>query len=146
MNAAEKFRILIKNDPRYHPEAYNFVYEALDYTLKYVITPRSRSNQHVTGQELLEGARRHAIDQFGCLAQLVLTSWGIKGTSDIGEIVFNLVEYDLMGKQESDSKLDFFNIYSFDEAFDVKPVFSYRPDRDEWSTSYIVKSDKVSGH
>jgi uncharacterized repeat protein (TIGR04138 family) len=139
MTAAEKFRLLLKNDRRYDPEAYNFLYEALDFTLKSVVTPRTRSNQHVSGQELLEGVRRYAIEQFGCLAGMVLYSWGLKTTSDIGEIVFNLVEYDLMGKQESDSKLDFLNVYSFDEAFDVKPVFSYRQDRDEWSAAYVAK-------
>lgn len=139
LDAAEKFRLLLKNDPRYEPEAYNFVYDALDFTLKNVVNPRTRSNQHVTGQELLEGVRRHAIQEFGCLARMVLESWGLRSTSDIGEIVFNLVEYDLMGKQDSDDRIDFLDVYSFDDAFDVKPVFSYRQDRDEWNASYIAR-------
>ena len=92
----------------------------------------------MTGQELLEGVRRFAINQFGCLARMVLQNWGLLNTSDVGEIVFNLVEYDLMGKQDSDSKLDFANVYSFDDAFEVRPVFSYRQDRDEWSAAYIT--------
>ena len=139
-NAAERFQLLIRKDGRYDPEAYNFIYEALDHTLKNVINPSSRSNQHVTGPELLEGVRQYAIEQFGCLSQMVLENWGIKSTGDVGEIVFNLVEYDLMGKQDSDSKLDFINVYAFDDVFDLKPVFSYRQDRDEWSTNYIVRS------
>ncbi len=138
MSAAEKFRLLLDRDTRYDPEAYNFVYDALDYTLQHVVNPRTRSNQHVSGQELLEGVRRLAIKQFGCLARLVLESWGILATDDIGEIVFNLIDYDLMGKQESDDREDFRAIYSFEEAFDVKPVLSYRSDRDEWSASYIT--------
>jgi uncharacterized repeat protein (TIGR04138 family) len=138
MNAAERFQLLIRKDARYDPEAYNFIYEALDHTLKTVITPKSRSNQHVTGPELLEGVRQFAIEQFGCLAKMVLENWSIKSTGDVGEVVFNLVEYDLMGKQDSDSKLDFIDVYSFDDAFDVKPVFSYRQDRDEWGTNYIA--------
>ena len=48
-----------------------------------------------------------------------------------------------MGKQESDSKLDFLNVYSFDDAFAVKPVFSYRQDRDEWTASYIGASSSA---
>jgi uncharacterized repeat protein (TIGR04138 family) len=140
MNAAEKFRLLLETDHRYDPEAYNFIYESLDFTLKNVVTPKTRSSQHVTGSELLEGVRRFAIEQFGCLAQMVLENWGIRKTSDVGEIVFNLVEYDLMGKQESDSKLDFLDVYSFQEAFNVKPVFSYRQDRDEWAVSYIARA------
>ena len=138
MSAADKFRLLLEKDPRYEAEAYNFVYDSLDYTLRNVINPRSRSNQHVSGPELLEGARRLAIAQFGCLSRLVLESWGIHSTGDIGEIVFNLVEYDLMGKQESDCRSDFQEVYSFEEVFDVKPVLSYRSDRDEWTASYIT--------
>ena len=138
MSAAEKFRLLLEKDPRFDPEAYNFVYDALDYTLHHIVTPPTRSNHHVSGQELLEGARRMAIKEFGCLARLVLESWGVTKTDDIGDIVFNLVDFDLMGKQEDDSRLDFHNIYCFDDAFNVKPVLSYRFDRDEWSASYIA--------
>ena len=138
LSAGDKFRLLLDKDTRFDPEAYNFVYDALDHTLRHVINPATRSSQHVTGQELLEGSRFLAIKQFGCLAQLVLENWGICSTDDIGEIVFNLVDFDLMGKQDSDDREDFHAIYSFDEAFDVKPVLSYRGDRDEWGASYVT--------
>ncbi len=138
LSAAEKFRLLLNQDARYDAEAYNFIYEALDYTLKVVVGQSTRSNMHVSGPELLEGVRRFAIQQFGCLAKMVLENWGICSTADVGEIVFNLVEFDLMGKQDSDSKLDFLNVYCFEDAFEVRPVFSYRQDRDEWTASYVA--------
>ena len=140
MTAAEKFRKLLQADRRYDAEAYNFVYEALDFTLKNVVSGRSRESQHVTGRELLEGVRRCAIEQFGCMALTVLSSWGVRATSDIGEIVFNLVEHDLMGRQESDSKADFLDVYGFEEVFDVAPVFSYAPDRKEWKAAYVARA------
>lgn len=143
MNAADKFRLIIQSDRRYDPEAYNFLYEALDFTLKNVISPRGRSSQHVTGQELLEGVRRYGIDQFGCLARVVLAAWGIRKTGDIGEMVWNLVEQDLMGKQETDTKEDFEDVYDFDEVFDLKPVLSYATERREWRASYIARRQKV---
>jgi uncharacterized repeat protein (TIGR04138 family) len=143
ITAAEKFRLLLQSDHRYDPEAYNFLYEALDYTLKHVVSPRGRSNQHVTGQELLEGVRRYSIEQFGCLARAVLAHWGIQRTADFGEMVFNLVTQDLMGKQDSDSKEDFHDIYEFSEVFDLKPVFSYQSDRREWKASYIARRPKA---
>ena len=142
MTAAEKFRTLLKNDARYDPEAYNFIYEALDYTLKHVVSTRACANQHVTGQELLEGIRQYGIDQFGCLAQTVLESWGIQATDDFGEIVFNLVEHDLMGKQDGDKREDFSAIYQFGEAFAVTPIFCYSREKDEWQTSYVLTSDE----
>ena len=139
MTAAEKFRRLLDADKRYDAEVYNFVYEALDYTLKNVIDGEDRENQHVSGPELLEGVRRYAVDQFGCLARPVLESWGVHRTDDFGEIVFNLVEYDLMGKQDSDCRDDFCGLYDFAEAFDIRPVFSYRVDSDEWQTAYVAR-------
>ena len=140
VSAAEKFRLLLEADRRYDAEAYNFLYEALDYTLKNVVSPRGRQSQHVTGQELLEGIRRYSIEQFGCLARAVLENWGVHATADFGEMVFNLVSQDLMGKQESDSKDDFRDVYDFREVFDLKPVFSYVNERREWKASYIRKS------
>ena len=143
MTAAEKFRQILKTDQRYDPEAYNFLYEALDFTLKHVVSHRGQSNQHVTGQELLEGVRRYGIEQFGCLAWEVIKNWGVIRTDDIGEMVFNLVSQDLMGKQDSDSKDDFRDVYDFEEVFDLKPVLSYSTDRREWRASYITRRQKA---
>ncbi len=139
MTAAEKFRNLLAADGRYDAEAYNFIYEALDWTLKKVAKAEGRSNHHVTGRELLEGIRQFAIEQFGCLARTVLDAWGITATGDFGEIVFNLVEHDLMGKQDTDSKEDFHEVFDFAEVFDLAPVFCYAPDRDEWKAAYVSK-------
>jgi uncharacterized repeat protein (TIGR04138 family) len=139
MTAAEKFRKLLQSDGRYDAEAYNFVYEALDFTLKSVAR-ETRTSQHVTGRELLEGIRRYAIEQFGCMTRTVFACWGIHATADVGEIVFNLVEHDLMGRQDSDSKADFADVYGFDDVFDLSPVFSYVPDRKEWKTAYVARA------
>ena len=141
MTAAEKFRRLLQKDRRYDPEAYNFVYEALDFTLKNVVKSPGRSSQHVSGTELLDGIRRYSIEEFGCLAQTVLESWGVRETRDFGEIVFNLVKHDLMGKQESDSKEDFHSLYDFEDVFDLSPVFCYCPEREEWKAAYVCRAN-----
>ncbi|MCA8962600.1 MAG: hypothetical protein KDC38_18875 [Planctomycetes bacterium] len=140
----ERFQALLRHDPRYKPEAYNFIFEALDHTvrLKYgddLDEELPPGNQHVSGPDLLEGIRELAIESFGCLAGTVLDCWGIHRTNDFGEIVFNLVEYGLMGSQESDSKEDFADGYDglpLHEVFVVRPVLDYDPDRDEWTASY----------
>lgn len=144
MTAAEKFRNLLAADRRYDAESYNFIYEALDWTLHHLVRTDQRGSQHVTGRELLEGIRQYAIDQFGCLSLTVLESWGVNSTADFGEIVFNLVEHDLMGKQESDTKEDFCDAYELAEAFDLKPVFCYVPDRDEWRAAYLRRHEHES--
>lgn len=108
-------RDLVARDPRYRSDAYRFVFEGLDYTLK----SKGRAGGHVSGRELLEGIRDFALDQFGGLAGLVFDQWGVRCTGDFGEIVFNLVEAGLMGKTESDSREDFRDVYAFSEVFRV---------------------------
>jgi uncharacterized repeat protein (TIGR04138 family) len=74
----------------------------------------------VRGQELLDGLRQFALDQFGPLAKTVLNYWGVQRGEDFGEIVFNLVEVGILGKTDEDSRADFKGGYDFDVAF-VKP-------------------------
>ena len=66
------------------------------------------------------GYRDFALDQFGPLTKTLLNTWGIRRCSDFGDIVFNLIEYNVFSKTESDRREDFADIYDFDEAF-VKP-------------------------
>ena len=106
---------LTRRDPRYRPEAYHFMFEALDYTL----SMRGGVRRHVSGPEIMEGVRRHALEQFGFLARSVFAHWGITRTDDFGEIVFNLISADLLQKTADDRKEDFYGLYDFEVAFDV---------------------------
>ncbi len=73
--------------------------------------------RHVSGQELLAGIRSYALEQFGPMAQMVLNEWGIQNCEDFGELVFNMVETNLLAKTTEDSREDFKNGYDFFEAF-----------------------------
>lgn len=115
--------LICKEDPRFDRKAYNFVRLALDHTVKDVKRrqpERTGKSQHVTGAELLNGIRDYAIDQYGPLAKTVLTTWGVKRCADFGDIVFNLIEYNVFSKTENDRREDFAELYTFDDAF-VKP-------------------------
>lgn len=103
-------------DPRYRVDAYRFVFEALEFTIQ-----KLGEKRHVTGQELLQGIREYALQEFGMLAKMVLGRWGVTCTEDFGEIVFNLVEENLMGKTDTDTRADFRDGYDFEEAFWVEP-------------------------
>jgi len=109
-------RELVGRDPRYLFEGYRFVFEALEFTVR-----KAGERRHVTGRELLEGIRDYAREQFGGLARMVLEGWGIRQTSDFGEMVFGLVGAGLMGKTDSDSKEDFRDVYDFQDAFPIVP-------------------------
>ncbi|MEM9802970.1 MAG: Minf_1886 family protein [Planctomycetota bacterium] len=115
----DPLREVWKKDPRYRFEAYHFLLEALDRVAKSqeASLAKSGGNKHVTGQELLEGMRQHATHLFGPLAAQVWRTWGIENTLDWGRIVFNLVESELLRRQDSDTIDDFRDGYDFDEVF-----------------------------
>jgi uncharacterized repeat protein (TIGR04138 family) len=120
---ADIVTLICKEDPRFDRKAYDFVRLGLDHTVKELKkkdTARAERSRHVSGAELLEGLRAYALDQYGPLAKTVLDSWGVRRCTDFGDIVFNLIEYHVFSKTESDRREDFTDLYSFDEAF-VKP-------------------------
>ena len=104
---------ICKKDPRYKPDAYEFLMQALLVTQKEL-----NRNGHLSGKELLEGIRRFGLEQYGPMTKTVLEHWGIKTTEDFGEIVFNMVENGLLSKTENDCRADFKGVYDFKEAFD----------------------------
>lgn len=107
---------LIQTNPRYTREAYEFLRDALDYTVK---TRKRQLGEtgHVTGQQLCEGARQFALKQYGPMVPTVFEYWGITKTDDFGEMVWNLVGLGVFGKTERDSKKDFHAVYTFHDAF-----------------------------
>ena len=108
---------IVEKDPRFKPAAYEFLVEALEFTRNRLAKLRSTKVKHASGQELLEGLRVLATENFGRLAQTVLNQWGIHSTADIGDMVFHLIESGEMVKTDDDSRGDFNNVYDFDEAF-----------------------------
>jgi len=125
----ETVSAICQKDSRYLPEAYAFLVEALDVTVKSVLKDNPEHNtKHVTGKELLEGIRTHALAEFGPMTHTVFSEWGVRTTLDFGEIVFNLVESGRLGKTDSDSIEDFRDVFSFEEAF-LKPFeLKHNPD------------------
>src|SRR5262245_49135371 len=115
---------MVQRDPRYAYEAYEFVFAALTHTLKRLgrapDQPSEESPEeggaepHVSGAELLDGIRDLALREFGLMARTVFRMWGIDRTDDFGEIVFNLIEANLMSKTESDCRADFADVYDLD--------------------------------
>lgn len=130
---AEVVELICKEDSRFDRKAYAFVRHGLDHTVKEIKkkeADRLAKSPHVSGRELLEGLRVYALDQFGPLARTVLTSWGITRCADFGDIVFNLIEYNVFRKTENDRREDFAGIYDFDDAF-VKPFLPGKKRRAE---------------
>jgi uncharacterized repeat protein (TIGR04138 family) len=120
INFAEVVEQICENDLRFSTDAYHFVQEGLNHTLKSLKRGGQHAHRHVSGQELLHGLREFALKEYGPMSKAVLNEWGIKTTDDIGQIVFNLVSASVLGKNDTDSPSDFKNVFTFDDAF-VKP-------------------------
>ncbi len=104
-------------DPRFETDAYFFLREALDHTLRTLKKPATGPARHVSGRELAEGFRVLALKQFGPLALRVLAHWGVRRTEDIGSLVFNLVGAGVLGASDEDRPEDFAGGYDFETAF-----------------------------
>ena len=103
---------LAQKHGRYRANAYRFVLDAVQFTVA-----RLPEKRHVTGRELLEGARDLAVQAFGPMAKTVFEQWGVSRTEDFGKIVFQLVEAGLLGKTDRDRPSDFARGFDFDKAF-----------------------------
>lgn len=104
---------------KYHPDAYRFVFEALQYSqehLKRVARDADDESAHISGPELLEGVRQLGLKKFGLLAKTVFGYWGVRSTDDFGRIVFELIDHGEMRKTDRDQLTDFFDVYQFDQA------------------------------
>lgn len=145
MSLRNRFPRIIAADPRFSIEAYAFILEALDHARVHKLQslnrtetqsapavpkrrpPPSRARArraqragHVTGRELCESVRKVALSQYGLLAATVLAHWGIRSTSDIGDIVYNMIATGDLEKTPSDSRADFDNVYDFATALRPK--------------------------
>ncbi len=118
INFDEKVEMILTKDSRYARDAYSFVRESLDHTQKQV----GKENRGT-------GPPHHRAGTVGrhpatCPEPVrtdgpvtVLEEWGIHNSRDFGEIVFNMVEIELLAKTENDNRDDFNNGYDFTDAF-----------------------------
>ncbi len=108
-----------RQDSRYPAEAYSFLRDALDATIKSLQQGRPDPVGHVSGPELCQGVRHHALQQFGPMVPTIFDAWGIHATRDIGEMVFNLIRTNAFSRSDSDKVEDFEAVYDFREAFEI---------------------------
>ena len=78
---------IVREDPRYAYEAYEFVCEAVTFTQ----------------------------DRLG-RAPVVFKQWGLRKTDDIGEIVFNLIRAEKLSKSDRDDPDDFRDLFDLTAA------------------------------
>ena len=117
LNFEDVLNKMVEQNPRYHRDAYLFLREALEFTQKAVGKTNKNQVRHITGQELLNGIKEYALAVFGPMSSTVLEEWGIASCEDFGQMVFLMIENNLLRKTDQDRPEDFKNGYSFDDAF-----------------------------
>jgi uncharacterized repeat protein (TIGR04138 family) len=100
-------------ESRFDERAYLFVLASLEFCQQ-----RLTERRHISGRELAYACRDLALERFGVMARLVLEHWGVRATSDIGDIVFTLVDLGLLMSQPSDTRDEFSDVFEFDQAFE----------------------------
>jgi len=132
-DAASALEKLLGEDKRFKKPAYIFVFDSLSYAHSELgmggdsseTSSEDSAERHLTGQQLCEGIRQYALDQYGYMAKVVLNSWGVQTTGDFGEIVFNLIRIGLMRKTPSDRREDFDDVFDFEDglqqSFQITP-------------------------
>lgn len=119
---------LILADGRYPLDAFEFLHEGLELAarVQYGDESAEPGHRHVSGAQLCESLRDHAIQRWGPLARTVLDHWRIRSTLDFGEMVYLLVNNGFMQKTEQDSLDDFRDVFEFDPAFHVRVSYDLK--------------------
>ena len=107
---------ILQREKRFEAGAYFLLKEAPDFTLKRTLE-EGGEERHVSGRELILGFRDYALQEFGPMAYTLLREWGVHACPDVGDMVFELIEEGMFGKQDSDTREDFAGHYEFSEAF-----------------------------
>jgi len=147
MSFRDEIGRIIAKDPRYSLEAYAFVLESLHLARNRKLramrrNPRPRGSRtasrgrvgasaHVSGRQVCHAARRLALRQFGMMAIPVLEQWGLRSTSDIGEIIYNLIASGDLDKTPDDRREDFNDVYDFETALRPAPTVRDDEPRDD---------------
>jgi uncharacterized repeat protein (TIGR04138 family) len=109
-------QILQKNED-YPADAYFFIRAALDATVEKCRKPAE--NPHLSAEELYFGFCAYALEEYGPLAQAVMEQWNVLTSSDVGNLVYNLIEVGVFGKQEGDRREQFDNLTPVDSLLNA---------------------------
>ena len=120
----KKINVILKSDLRYPRDAYLFV---SDVVVRAGNAKKiNNEDGHLTGKQVVQSFLDYVIGEYGPLAESILRSWNLCEPVDIGNIVYNMIEVELLYANEDDSKEDFHFDLNLPAA--VKKVFQSKSD------------------
>lgn len=116
-NFEDALEEILRRDDSYAPDAYSFMRQALDYAVEeFHKTPE---NPHLSAEELYLGFCAYALQEYGPMAAAVMEHWGISGSADVGNIVYNLIRVGVFGRQKGDTREQFDNLQPMDKLLNT---------------------------
>ncbi len=89
-------------DSRYKLSAYVLILSSLDYSRS-----KCEESDDLSASEIVDAVSELAIMKYGPMALEVVEGWGIFSARDVGNIVYNLIDIDILKRDEKDSLDDF---------------------------------------
>jgi len=102
-----KLEELIAKNPRFPFEAYEFIFASLTRAVHEMEPDPQSRGRNATAAELVRACGEQARRAWGDDAKAHAQALGFRTASDIGDIVFLLIENGYMGKRDSDNRADF---------------------------------------
>jgi len=141
VNEAKALATLLKRDKRFSAATYRFVNDVLSCVQQLNIGENAPTEtldgdviedgdgRHITGQELCRIAVAFAVQSYGLMARKVLEGLGVYTTSDLGDVVYNMISVGLMSKTPYDSREDFDAVFDLGEELESTFEFRYQGKR-----------------
>ena len=102
----QKIAQIIEKDATYPEEAYEFVTNVIHFATKNN-EKKEDASRHIGAKKIIKASVDYALNEYGFFAQEVLLNFNIIKAIDIGNIVFNLIEVELLRQSDDDSLEDF---------------------------------------
>jgi uncharacterized repeat protein (TIGR04138 family) len=117
-----KIEALVRDDPRFPPEAYEFIFSALAYAQELA----GRRSTHepeddLDARQFLLGVREYALREFGMLAGTVFRRWGLQQTEDFVDLIENLVRVGLMVESKPLNRAEF-RLFTLEDLANDYPI------------------------
>ncbi len=113
---------LTRRYPQWPPAAYDFLRRAMKLAAE--VFAADREEKHLSAEELYLACCMNAHNEYGPMAGLVLETWGVKTSSDIGALVYNLIAEGVFSRQKKDRKEDFDGLPDLGELLSAPYVLS----------------------
>ena len=96
-------KAIARADGRFAPEALIFLAEGFRRAGELAGPPK----RHLSAAELTRGVIDLAAERWGLMADLVLASWGVRRSADLGALTFLLIDHGIFSRQDDDHPEDF---------------------------------------